>query len=91
MPVIVLAYRKNHANDELTKKGFRRYDLTLVGGSKVVVYNGHRYARDDDDEAEGKDGPDRRVRLKQWIQLRDTILNHLDERPVIVMGDVIAI
>lgn len=78
----------NHANDELTKKGFRRYDFTLVGGSKVVVYNGHWDASDDDDEAEGKDGPDRRVRLKQWIQLRDTILNHLDERPVIVMGDV---
>ena len=77
----------DHANDALTNKGFRRYDLTLAGGSQVVVYNGHWDASEDKDELSGKDGPDRQVRLKQWMQLRDSIMEHLDERPVIVMGD----
>ena len=77
-----------HSNDALTRKGFRRYDLSLTGGSQVVVYNGHWDASDDYDEAKGWDGKDREARLKQWIQLRDTIMNQLDKRPVIVMGDM---
>ena len=78
----------NHSNDQLTRKGFRRYDLTLTDGSQVVVYNGHWDASDDYDEAKGWDGKDREARQKQWIQLRDTIMNQLDKRPVIVMGDM---
>lgn len=77
-----------HSNDALTRKGFRRYDLSLTDGSQVVVYNGHWDASDDYDEAKGWDDKDREARLKQWIQLRDTIMNQLDERPVIVMGDM---
>ena len=30
----------SHAADALTDKGFRRYDLTLKGGSEIVVYLG---------------------------------------------------
>ena len=78
----------DHANDELTNKGFRRYELTLRGGLQVVVYNGHWDASNGEDEESGDDQPDRLVRMVQWRQIRDSILNHLDERPVIVMGDM---
>ena len=37
---------------------------------------------------QGEDGPDRRARMVQWRQLRDHILAHLDNRPVIVTGDL---
>jgi endonuclease/exonuclease/phosphatase family metal-dependent hydrolase len=77
----------DHANDELTRKGFRRYELTLPGGGQIVAYNGHWDASDDKDEVSGDDTPDRLVRMIQWRQIRDHILNHLDNRPVIVMGD----
>ena len=40
------------------------------------------------DEVKGDDGPDRRARMVQWRQLRDHILAHLDNRPVIVTGDL---
>ena len=78
----------DHASDELTNKGFRRYELTLTGGLQVVVYNGHFDASSDEDEESGEDTPDRLVRMTQWRQLRDSILNCIDERPVIVMGDM---
>ena len=78
----------DHANDELTNKGFRRYELTLKGGSQVVVYNGHFDASSEEDEVSGEDTPDRLVRMIQWRQLRDSILNYIDERPIIVMGDM---
>lgn len=77
----------DHANDALTKKGYRRYELTLAGGSQVVVYNGHWDASVDDDEENGRDTPDREARMSQWIQLRDAIMDRLDDRPVIVLGD----
>ncbi len=77
-----------HASDGLTKKGFRRYEFTLQGGSHLVVYNGHWDGSTDVDEAICKDGPDRMARMSQWRQLRDSILNNLDERPVIVIGDM---
>lgn len=77
-----------HANDELASKGFRRYELTLKGGSQVVVYNGHWDAAGDEDELYGYDDPDRQTRLSQLRQLRDSIMNYLDHRPVIVMGDL---
>jgi len=78
----------NHASDELTNKGYRRYELTLRGGSQVVVYNGHWDASNDADEESGEDKPDRLVRMDQWRQIRDNILSYLDTRPVIVLGDV---
>ena len=48
----------SHANDELVTKGFRRYDATLRGGKRIVVYNMHMDATLDLDEAEGKGAPD---------------------------------
>jgi len=78
----------SHALDEMVTKGFRRYDLTLKGGQQIVVYNMHMDAGDTADEREGKDSLDRDARLKQWNQLRDDILTHLDTRPVIVVGDL---
>lgn len=85
----VKSYGKvDHANDDLIKKGFRRYNLQLKGGSQLVVYNMHMDASDDKDEAVGEDKPDREVRMMQWRQLRDSILSRLDKRPVIVCGDL---
>ncbi len=78
----------DHSNDDLCTKGFRRYELTTKDGIDLRLYNMHMDASTDEDEAAGKDGPDRETRLKQWIQLRDDIMEHLDERPVIVMGDM---
>ena len=78
----------DHAWDDIIEKGFRRYDIQLKGGSQLVLYNMHMDASDDDDEANGDDGSDREVRLKQWKQLRDSILSNLDSRPVIVCGDL---
>ncbi len=77
----------DHAFDDLLAKGFRRYDLTLPGGARVVVYNGHWDASVDSDEIKGKDGRDRQARLVQWMQLRDVIMRQLDDRPVIILGD----
>lgn len=78
----------SHAADALTDKGFRRYDLTLKGGSEIVVYNGHWDASYDKDEESGRDGPDREARIAQWRQIRDSIMARLDKRPVIVLGDM---
>ncbi len=77
----------DHSCDGLTNKGYRRYELTLKGGSQVVVYNGHWDASSDGDEETGEDKPDRLVRMVQWRQIRDNILSYLDKRPVIVLGD----
>ena len=78
----------NHAWDAIVTKGFRRYDVKLAQGSEVVIYNMHMDAGDDEDEAKGLDGPDCRARMSQWRQLRDYIMDHLDKRPVIIMGDL---
>ena len=78
----------DHSNDDLCTKGFRRYELTTENGIELRLYNMHMDASSDEDEAAGKDGPDRECRLKQWIQLRDDIMAHLDDKPVIVMGDM---
>ena len=77
-----------HGWDTMVRKGFRSYDVKLTGGNHVVVYNMHMDASDEDDELKGNDGPDRRARMVQWRQLRDHILTHLDNRPVIVTGDL---
>ncbi|MBR0046523.1 MAG: hypothetical protein IJP75_06525 [Bacteroidaceae bacterium] len=78
----------SHANDEMVTKGFRRYELTLAGGTPVVVYNMHMDASDDADELEGNDAKDREARQGEWKQLLADILDRLDERPVIVVGDL---
>ena len=78
----------SHALDEIVTKGFRRYELTLPDGQQIVVYNMHMDAGDTVDEREGKDSLDRDARLKQWSQLREDILNRLDKRSVIVVGDM---
>lgn len=78
-----------HANDALARKGFRRYDLILWESQReVVVYNLHMDASDIRDELTGADKRDQKVRLQQWAELRDHILEHLDSRPVIVLGDL---
>lgn len=78
----------SHANDELVTKGFRRYELTLASGFRIVVYNMHMDASDTADEQEGNDLKDREARLGEWRQLREEVLNRLDNRPVIVLGDL---
>lgn len=78
----------NHGWDDIINKGFRRYDVRLKGGSQIVIYNMHMDAGDEEDEMRGNDIPDRLARMVQWRQLRDYILDHLDARPVIVMGDM---
>lgn len=78
----------SHALDEMVTKGFRRYDVTLRSGDRIVVYNMHMDATDEKDEAEGKAGPDHDARMAQWAQLKDDVLQHLDSRPIIITGDM---
>ena len=78
----------SHALDEMVTKGFRRYDLTLASGRQLVVYNMHMDASDRNDVYDGTDQKDRQARLGEWIQLRDDIMERLDDRPVIVVGDL---
>lgn len=78
----------SHANDEMVTKGFRRYNVTLRGGERIVVYNMHMDATLDADEAEGKADKDREARMAQWAQLKDDVLQQLDTRPIIITGDM---
>lgn len=78
----------SHANDEIVTKGFRRYDVTLRGGERIVVYNMHMDATLDEDEAEQNGEKDRLARTAQIIQLREDVLQNLDSRPVIITGDL---
>ena len=78
----------SHAMDEMVTKGFRRYEVTLRNGARIVVYNMHMDASDDKDELEGKDAKDKEARQVQWQQLKDEILSRLDTRPIIIMGDM---
>lgn len=78
----------SHAFDEMVTKGFRRYLVTLPGGTELIVYNMHMDAGDEADEKEGNDGADREARQSEWQQLKDDVLAHLDTRPVIVVGDL---
>lgn len=78
----------SHAMDELVTKGFRRYEVTLRGGQRVVVYNLHMDASDNADVDDGNDMKDKEARMAQWMQLKDDILSQLDTRPVIIVGDV---
>lgn len=78
----------SHALDEIVTKGFRRYEMKLANGYEIVVYNMHMDAGDNVDEVEFKDANDRAARHAQWMQLKDDILQKLDSRPVIVVGDL---
>ena len=78
----------SHANDEIVTKGFRRYDVTLRGGERIVVYNMHMDATLDEDEAEQNGEKDRLARTAQIIQLREDVMQNLDSRPVIITGDL---
>ena len=78
----------SHANDEMITKGFRRYDVTLRGGERIVVYNMHMDATLNEDEAEGKGDKDREARMAQWAQLKEDVLQQLDSRPIIIAGDM---
>ena len=77
----------DHCSDSLATKGFRRYELTLKGGAELVVYDLHADATSKSDELTGKDLPDRQARYHEMVQLRSHILDRLDKRPVIVLGD----
>jgi hypothetical protein len=78
----------SHANDEIITKGFRRYTVTLRDGTQLTVYNMHMDASLDEDEVEQKDDKDREARLSQWLQLKEDIIQNMDSRPVIVVGDL---
>ena len=78
----------SHAGDELIRKGFRRSELTLAGGTAIVLYNMHMDAGSFADEQEGLDTQDREARLSQWQQLKEDVLAHLDTRPIIIVGDM---
>lgn len=78
----------SHANDELVTKGFRRYDVTLRGGERIVVYNMHMDATLLEDEVENKAAKDQEARMAQWAQLKEDVLQCLDTRPVIIAGDM---
>ena len=78
----------SHANDEMVTKGFRRYEVTLRSGDRIVVYNMHMDATLDEDEAEQKGEKDREARMAQWTQLKEDVLQQLDTRPVIITGDL---
>ena len=80
--------RFDHAWDGMVTKGFRRYDVALPSGDKVVVYNMHMDASDDADERNGTDTPDREARHAQWMQLLDDVKGRLGGCPIIVLGDM---
>ena len=78
----------SHALDEMVTKGFRRYEVTLRGGDRIVVYNMHMDASDSRDVADESDAKDKEARVGQWTQLREDVLQHLDSRPIILVGDM---
>lgn len=77
-----------HAWDQNVVKGFRRYELSTPEGNQLVVYNMHMDAGDEAEELAGLDEEDRKARMSQWRQLRDYVMEHLDTRPIIILGDL---
>ena len=78
----------SHANDEMVTKGFRRYEVTLRDGTRIICYNMHMDASDDKDEEDQNDGKDKAARMAQWTQLKADIMSKLDTRPIIITGDM---
>lgn len=77
-----------HSWDENVVKGFRRYEISTPEGRQLVIYNMHMDAGDEAEELAGLDEEDRKARMSQWRQLRDYVMEHLDQRPVIILGDL---
>ena len=80
--------RTSNCWDDMVTKGFRRCEMTLAGGQRIVVYNMHMDASTSHDEANGDDGGDRDARRSQWRQLCAYVLERLDERPILLIGDM---
>ena len=78
----------DHCWDDIVTKGFHRAEITLDSGLRIVVYNMHLDASTEEDERDGDDGGDKEARRRQWYQLRDSVMVRLDERPVILLGDM---
>ena len=78
----------DHANDDLCTKGFRRVEMKLDSGLQFIFYNMHMDASEQGDEESGDDWHDKEARWSQWRQLRDDVLSHLDDRPVVLVGDM---
>ena len=78
----------DHCWDAIVRKGFHRCEMTLLGGQRIVVYNMHMDAADDQDEATQNDTKDKAARMAQWAQLKDDVLQQLDSRPIIIVGDM---
>lgn len=78
----------DHCWDDMVTKGFRRSEIKLATGQQIVVYNMHMDASTESDEAAGRDTGDKEARWSQWRQLRDSVINRLDHRPVILLGDM---
>lgn len=78
----------SHANDEMVTKGFRRYDVTLRDGTRILCYNVHMDASDDWDEESANDARDKAARMAQLTQLRTDVLSQMGTRPVIIVGDL---
>ena len=78
----------SHALDDMVTKGFRRHEITLANGQEIVVYNLHMDASAAIDRERNRDAKDRQARLAQWEQLRQHIIERLDSRPVVVVGDM---
>ena len=92
-PSVRTAWKQNfgkfsHANDEMVTKGFRCYEVTLRGGTRIVVFNMHMDASDDADEVAKNDTKDKEARMAQWQQLKEEVLQQLDTRPILIMGDM---
>jgi hypothetical protein len=60
----------------------------LPNGKEIVIYNLHMDASSDRDEMKENDTKDREARQAQWVQLREYILDNMDERPIVVAGDM---
>ena len=78
----------DHCWDDMVTKGFRHCEMTLSSGLRIVVYDMHMDASEESDEENGDDGGDKEARCSQWHQLKDYVMARLDERPVILMGDM---
>lgn len=78
----------SHDFDDIITKGFRRHEMILPDGQEIVVYNLHMDASSERDETKGNDTRDREARQAQWVQLREHILDNMDERPIVVAGDM---
>jgi len=78
----------SHANDEMVTKGFRRYDVTLRSGDRIIVYNLHMDATMEEDEIEMKGEKDREARMAQLAQLKEDVLQNLNSHPIIITGDM---